>query len=169
MASTHERIVNLIRDIAEVVNPNGRFIYGREVHASFDYNGYSVANSESSTPLISLFPVRVTDENNPDLVFDRTPITMMILRSADVADSAAREEEIVNEMAQIAEDFKVILKEGEIPVEFSVSNIEYEPNYLIHMGTASGVIMTFNLSIIQECPTNGQQAKLNQFRNRNGQ
>ncbi len=168
MASAHQRTVEYLKGIGEAVNPNGRFIYGREVHGSFDYANNSKPNSESPNPLISLLPFDISDANNPDNNFDSANISLIFTRSADVADNAEREEAIINEMSELAESFKMVLKEGEKPAGFSVSNFRQQAEYLIHMGTNSGVVLTFTLFIMQPCITSANETTLNQFRNRHG-
>ena len=60
MASIHERIVNILRDTATIVNPDGRFIYGREVHNTLDYPNMSQPSDEEAKALISLLPFQIT-------------------------------------------------------------------------------------------------------------
>ena len=151
MASIHERIVSVLRDTATIVNPEGRFIYGREVHNTLDYPNMSLASSAEDKALISLLPFTITRTNNPDSSYDSAAISMVFSRSADVQDNAAREEEILNEMAALAETYIYLLIEASKPITYSLSDVQMQAEYQVWMGTASGYVVTFTFSIKQEC------------------
>ena len=151
MASIHERIVNVLRDTATIVNPDGRFIYGREVHNTLDYPNMSLASSAEDKALISLLPFTITKTNNPDNNYDSAAISMVFSRSADVQDNAAKEEAILNEMAALAETYIYLLIEASKPITYSLSDVQMQAEYQVWMGTASGYVVTFTFSIKQEC------------------
>lgn len=171
MASIHERTVDFLRETAAIVNPNGRFIYGRELQNSFNsYPTNSTANSskENSKPLISLLPFEISPSTSPDSSFDTASISLIFSRSADVADDASREEEIMNEMSEIAENFLLVINEGQQkPILYDIENIRMQAEYQIWMGTNSGYVVTFTLNIKKDCNTSEQNDLINQFKNRN--
>ena len=153
MASVHENVVNLLRDTASIINPSGRFIYGRELYSSFDYGNNSAPNSNSvdSKPIISLLPFSVTINNDPDTVYNNTSISMIFSRSADVADSASREETILSEMASLAENFIFLLDNASKPITYTIGNVQMQPEYQFWRGTNSGYSVTFTLNMKQDC------------------
>lgn len=151
MASIHERIVNVLRDTATIVNPDGRFIYGREVHNTLDYPNMSLPSSEDAKALISLLPFQITRTNNPDNNYDSASISMVFSRSADVQDNAAKEEEIMNEMAALAETFLSDLIDADAPISFNLSDVQMQAEYQVWMGTASGYVVTFTFNILKDC------------------
>lgn len=151
MGSIHERIVNVLRDTATIVNPTGRFIYGREVHNTLDYPNMSLPSSEEAKALISLLPFQTTRTNNPDNNYDSASISMVFSRSADVQDNAAKEEEIMNEMAELAETFLSDLIDADAPISFNLSDVQMQAEYQVWMGTASGYVVTFTFNILKDC------------------
>ena len=151
MASIHERIVNILRDTATIVNPDGRFIYGREVHNTIDYPNMSQPSDQEAKALISLLPFQITRTNNPDNNFDSAAISMVFSRSADVQDNAAKEEAIMNEMAALAETYVYLLIEASKPITYSLSDVQMQAEYQVWLGTASGYVVTFTFNIKQEC------------------
>lgn len=151
MGSIHERIVNVLRDTATIVNPTGRFIYGREVHNTLDYPNMSLPSSEEAKALISLLPFQITRTNNPDNNYDSASISMVFSRSADVQDNAAKEEEIMNEMAELAETFLSDLIDADAPISFNLSDVQMQAEYQVWMGTASGYVVTFTFNILKDC------------------
>ena len=151
MASIHERIVSVLRDTATIVNPDGRFIYGREVHNTLDYPNMSLASSAEDKALISLLPFTITRTNNPDNNYDSASISMVFSRSADVQDNAAKEEAILNEMATLAETYVTSLIDASAPIAYSLSDVQMQAEYQVWMGTASGYVLTFTFNIIGEC------------------
>lgn len=151
MGSIHERIVNVLRDTATIVNPTGRFIYGREVHNTLDYPNMSLPSSEEAKALISLLPFQITRTNNPDNNYDSASISMVFSRSADVQDNAAKEEDIMNEMAELAETFLSDLIDADAPISFNLSDVQMQAEYQVWMGTASGYVVTFTFNILKDC------------------
>jgi len=151
MASIHERIVNVLRGTATTVNPDGRFIYGREVHNTLDYPNMSLASSGEDKALISLLPFTITRTNNPDNNFDSAAISMVFSRSADVQDNATKEEAILNEMATLAETYVTTLIDASAPIAYNLSDVQMQAEYQVWMGTASGYVVTFTFNIIREC------------------
>jgi len=151
MASIHERIVSVLRDTGTIVNPDGRFIYGREVHNTLDYPNMSLASSAEDKALISLLPFTITRTNNPDNNYDSASISMVFSRSADVQDNAAKEEAILNEMATLAETYVTSLIDASAPIAYSLSDVQMQAEYQVWMGTASGYVLTFTFNIIGEC------------------
>lgn len=151
MASVHERIVTVIRNTANAVNPNGRFIYGRELFSSFDYGNNSTPNDDEQKTLISLLPFTITKSTDSSNVFDSASLLIVFSRGADVADNQEREEEIVNEMAAVCEIFISLLDEASKPITYTIGNVSLDPNYHFWMGTNTGYIASFTFNIKQEC------------------
>jgi len=156
MASIHQRTVDFLRDISTIVNSDGRFIYGRQLHSSIDYANNSEPNSNDPSPTISLLPFTITISTDPDSSFDSTNISLIFSRGADVIDSPEREEEIITEMSQIAENFVEVIREEQLkPISFDIGNVQMQAEYHFWMGTNSGVVTTFTLNIKKDC--NGGQ------------
>ena len=151
MASIHQKIVNLFRTVATVVNPSGRFIYGRELHSSYNYDNNTIASDISGKPLISLLPFVITKSTNEDSSFDTAEISMIFSRSADVQDNASREEEILSEMSALCEVFVSLLQDGSKRVGHVISDVRMQAEYQMWMGTNSGFVTTFTLSMLQDC------------------
>lgn len=151
MASIHERIVSVLRDTATIVNPEGRFIYGREVHNTLDYPNMALPNADAPETLISLLPFQITRTNSPDNNYDSASISMVFSRSADVQDNAEREEAILNQMAAVAENYIELLITASKPITYSLSDVQMQAEYQVWMGTASGYVVTFTFSILKGC------------------
>jgi len=151
MASIHQNIVNLLRTVATVVNPSGRFIYGRELHSSYDYANNTIASDISGKPLISLLPFVITKSTDENSSFDSAEISIIFSRSADVEDNASREEKILDEMSELCELFVSLLQDGSKSISHVISNVRMQAEYQIWMGTNSGFVTTFTLSMLQNC------------------
>lgn len=151
MASIHQNIVDLLRTVATVVNSSGRFIYGRELHSSYDYANNTIASDINGKPLISLLPFVITKSTNEDLSFDSAEISMIFSRSADVQDSASKEEQILSEMSALCEVFISLLQDASKPVGHVISDVRMQAEYQMWMGTNSGFVTTFTLSMLQNC------------------
>ena len=151
MASIHERVVNVLRDTATTVNPDGRFIYGREVHNTLDYPNMTTASDSDAEALISLLPFQITRTNNPNSSYDSASISMVFSRSADVQDNASKEEDILNQMATLAESYLDVLIDADAPITFTLSDVQMQAEYQVWMGTASGYVLTFTFNILKDC------------------
>jgi hypothetical protein len=133
------------------VNPDGRFIYGREVHNTLDYPNMTKPSDSEAGALISLLPFQITRTNNPDSHYDSAAISMVFSRSADVQDNAAKEEEIMNEMAELAESYLDVLINASSPITFTLSDVQMQGEYQVWMGTASGYVLTFTFNVLKSC------------------
>ena len=151
MASVHESIVDLLRTTASVVNPNGRFIYGRELHSSIDYGNNLKPSDDIGKPCISLLPFTINKSFNPDSSFDSAEISMIFSRAADVQDNAEREEDILNQMGALCEVYVSLLYNAEKPIGHVIGNVNMQAEYQMWMGTNSGFVATFTLSMKQDC------------------
>lgn len=152
MASTHETIVTVIRETANIVNPSGRFIYGDDIFQSMDYANNSEASSEEAKALISLFPFTYTLPKESETNYNTANLSMAFTRSADPSDEAIDVEAIKNEMTALAETFFFLLENASKPISYDINsvNIEATPRG-IWMGYNTGALATFTFSSLKYC------------------
>lgn len=151
MASIHETIVNVIRETANTVNPDGRFIYGDDVFQTLDYSNASKASDVDPKALISLFTFDWTSPKESDSNFNRADLSMGFLRSSDPQDTAEDVEARINEMSELAESFENALINASIPIEFSISPITYGQTRGVFQGYYTGVLTRFTFSVLKSC------------------
>lgn len=139
---THAQVVNLIRTVANTVNPNGFFIYAKEDVATNEYD-------QEQWPQIHLNSVRSRPDRIAGVI--RHDILMCFIDQDDPAsnpDSSGtddpaieNQESIINRMWDLEDNFMNSL--FNTPVQFASELMK--PDYRKYMATATGYWVTFTI------------------------
>jgi hypothetical protein len=150
--SIHETVRSLIQTTAMSVNPDGRFVYGRDIFQSHTYGGNTRASDADGNPLISLLPFIINwTSEGAESVYNGVDISMVFSRSADPQDTAERESAIMDEMGLLAENFMEVLDNANIPIQYAITNTRMQGENQFWLGTNTGVVVTFTLNILKAC------------------
>jgi len=126
-------VVNVIRDIANEINPTGLFTHGRR-------SDFSLEN-DKPFPQIHLLPF--TGDVNLDNNYSETYSIQMLFLQQDTQDSNNEEREgIISEMDILSRRFVTAIFNAD---GVQVSNVRTEPNYRVLSATTSGYFLTFRL------------------------
>jgi hypothetical protein len=136
---SYQEIVDLIRNVAIIVNPTGHFMHGRRTDGSLDYN--------EAFPQIHLMPVRTTWDIQND---NQTNDLVILFWDQDRPETSNLEREaIIAAMDALSDAFIFELYENN-PV--SISNVSKTPEYRQLAGTASGYGLSFTIISKTICP-----------------
>lgn len=126
-------VVNVIRDIAEEINPTGLFTHGRRSDFSLEF--------DKSFPQIHLLPFTgdVVLDNNYSETYS---IQMLFLQQDSQESSNEERESIISEMDILSRLFVNTLYNTD---GVQISSIRTEPNYRQLSATTSGYYLTFRL------------------------
>lgn len=131
---SYQSVVNLIRDTANEVNPNGLFTHGRRSDFSLEFS--------EVFPQIHLEPFRGNiDKTNSQ--FETYTINLWFLQQDSPESSNEKREEIIAEMDELCHDFINAIFTAD---NFTSTGFETVPNYRILSGVTSGYLLTFKLS-----------------------
>lgn len=144
--AVHSQIVTIIRDNANAVNPDGRFVYGRELHDTLD-----TVDPATTEPLISLLPFTITRNTSSDTVFNSANISMVFSQDADVDNNASEDEAIMDAMATLAEAFIDRVLTPDKKITYFIENVQMQAEYQFWMGTNSGYVVTFTIQVTKPC------------------
>lgn len=128
----YQDIVNLLRDTAETVNPNGTFVHGRKLFAS-------TGSIDDPDPYINLLPLRW----NPDLSnsYVQENLITIAFWKQDKPDSSPEEQEaIIAEMDELCRQFLLTLDLSEVLI---IEEVRCEADYRQLMSTMTGVLLQF--------------------------
>lgn len=129
---TYQGTVDLIRNLAFLVNPNGHFMHGRRSDGSLDY--------PDVFPQIHLYPLRQTiDVNNGNQI---TEVLIFFWQQDSPESSNEEREAIIAQMDVLSTNFLQLLN-NEV---MSLSNARKTPEYRQLAGTVSGYGLSFTLS-----------------------
>jgi hypothetical protein len=150
-SSIHSTVKTIIEATANTVNPDGRFVYGRDIFQSHTYGSNTTASDADGNPLISLLPFVINWDNSADSSYHSADISMVFSRSADPQDTAERESAIMDEMSLLAENFLEVLDNANIPIQYAITNTRMQGENQFWLGTNTGVVVTFTLNILKVC------------------
>lgn len=130
---SYHGVVNIIRTVAQAINPDGFFQHGRTWDASLNF--------DEGNPQIYLYPLQNSiDESNH---YYETWSVVMGFYIQDTQDSLpAEREEIIKNADILQRQFTTALNQIE---GIEVSAIRTEPKYRQMAGTYSGVLLNFTL------------------------
>jgi hypothetical protein len=130
---SYHGVVNIIRTVAQTINPDGFFQHGRTWDASLNF--------DEGNPQIYLYPLQNSiDESNH---YYETWSVVMGFFIQDTQDSSpAEREEIIKNADILQRQFTTALNQIE---GIEVSAIRTEPKYRQMAGTYSGVLLNFTL------------------------
>lgn len=134
---TYQGTVDLIRNLAYLVNPNGLFIHGRRSDGSLEY--------PNVFPQIHLYPLRQSvDINNGNVISE----ALLFFWQQDSPESSNEEREaIIAQMDVLSINFLALLNNEII----GLSNARKTPEYRQLAGTVSGYGLAFTLSSKISC------------------
>ena len=144
--------VNIIRDTANAINPNGTFEHCRTWDASLEFN--------EADCQIFLYPLQAAiDITNH---FYESWQVVMAIYFQDSPDSTNEEREnIVNSAFNLAKIFLSTINENEL---IEISGIRTEPNYRQLSGTYTGITLTFTMGTTSDlCATDEFLLNTNNF------
>lgn len=126
---TYENLVDLIRNIANSVNPTGTFVHARRSDGSLEYDG--------AMPQIHLYPftLRGTDTKETDLL-------IAFWQQDSPASSNEEREAIIQEMDVLSRTFMETLDDYET---LEILGFNGEPQYRQLAGTLSGFAVRFTI------------------------
>lgn len=130
---SYHGVVNIIRTVAQAINPDGFFQHGRTWDASLNF--------DEGNPQIYLYPLQNSiDESNH---YYETWSVVMGFFIQDTQDSSpAEREEIIKNADILQRQFTTALNQIE---GIEISAIRTEPKYRQMAGTYSGVLLNFTL------------------------
>jgi hypothetical protein len=129
---TYQGTVDLIRNLAYLVNPNGLFMHGRRSDGSLEY--------PKVFPQIHLYPLRQSVDVNNGI---QTTDVLIFFWQQDSPESSNEEREaIIAQMDVLSNNFLQLLN-NEL---MSLSNARKTPEYRQLAGTVSGYGLNFTLS-----------------------
>ena len=139
MAGTYQAVVNLIRNAANAVNPDGTFIHGRLFQVSHE--------SSTALPLIYLLPYTIQTGIDPNFQ-DAHNILIAFTNQGKPDSSPSETETTQSEMADLAQSFiESLISNTNIRLE----NVVTEPQFGTLQGNLSGFALKARLIISQEC------------------
>lgn len=127
---TYENVVDLIRNIANAVNPTGTFVHARRSDGSLEYAG--------EMPQIHLYPFNIRGGD-----IKETDLLIAFWEQDSPATSNEEREEIIRQMDVLQRTFIETLDDYET---VQITNLRAEPQYRQLAGTLSGYAVTFTLS-----------------------
>lgn len=135
---SYQSIVDLLRNLAYIVNPNGHFMHGRRSDGSLDY--------DKPFPQIHLYPVR----SNPDIANsnERDDIILMFWQQDSPESTNEQREAMIAQMDVLSRNFmnELYAEDG-----VSVTNVLRTPEYRQLAGTVSGYGVSFTLPSKDDC------------------
>lgn len=129
---TYQNIVDLVRDAATTVNPNGTFVHARRSDGSLEYDG--------AMPQIHLYPFQIKGSNVNQA--KECDLIIGFWKQDSPASSNEEREQIISDMDVLQRSFAEEL-DGNQTIE--LLNFVAEPNYRQLSGTLSGYIIRFTM------------------------
>jgi len=134
----YQNLVNLIRNTANLVNPTGHFVHGRNTDGSLDY--------DYSFPQIHLLPVETSYDVDDNI---KTHSLILMFWEQDSPESSNDERELkIAAMDLLSDNFLAALNSISI---INVSDVLKTPEYRQLAGTASGYGLSFSLITKEDC------------------
>jgi len=135
---SYQSIVDLLRNLAYIVNPNGHFMHGRRSDGSLDY--------DKPFPQIHLLPVRTQFDIKLD---NETQDLIIMFWQQDSPESTNEQREaIIAQMDVLSRNFVAALYDED---GVSISNVLRTPEYRQLAGTVSGYGVSFTLISKDDC------------------
>lgn len=142
---TYQQIVDMLRDSANAVNPNGFFHHGRREDFSLQYPQVAFRTGYAGIGLLSPTPRTTVDKINAIVTHE----CIMVFMEQDAPDSTEdNREDIIARMYVLSEQFMDYIYNN-YPV--AISNEVKTPDYRQFMATLSGYSMTFTISDVISC------------------
>lgn len=129
-------VVNILKKIANEINPDGTFYEGRVS----DANRYL---QNEAFPQIHLYPFRITRFDNRRSIDNIPNILMAFLFQDSPSSDDEERREIVNEADELQRKFQALLDAYDI----TYSNYEAEPFYKQFNGVCSGMFVRFQMQL----------------------
>jgi hypothetical protein len=133
---SYQTTVNIIRDIANAVNTEGRFIHGRRIDASQSYDGMY--------PLIVMYPFQSIEKGSTV----ESSLLIGFFKQDSTDSSPEQREEIIQEMYELSKAFTDALFDIDVA---STTDLIKEPQYQMYQGTMSGYAVKFTFTIPLDC------------------
>lgn len=130
---SYQGVVNIIRGVAQAVNPTGFFEHGRTWDASLNF--------DEGSPQIYLYPLTNTvDESNN--YFETWSIVMGFFFQDAPDSTPAEREDIIANADDLLRSFIATISQVE---GIAISGVRAEPKYRQMAGTYSGMLLNFTL------------------------
>lgn len=139
---TYQDVVNIIRDAANFVNPNGYFVHGRKSDGSLDYN--------QSTPHIILLEPQPNTSINNNSFFETTIFPIIFVTQDSPESTNVERENLKQEMYLLSR--KLLSKIDEQPLLQQVQYTGGQPEIRQLSGTLTGFSYSLQVSYpLSEC------------------
>jgi hypothetical protein len=132
----YQNIVTAVRNVANAINPTGRFDHGRMVDISQEFTG--------TYPYIYLYPFKIVQGRND---YSTTRDLIVGFWVEDRPDTSVQEREaLISQMDELSDSFIVELQDV-----LDVEVFEKEPQYQMFNGTLSGYAVVFTVNLPGVC------------------
>jgi hypothetical protein len=137
---TYNEVIELIKNTADFVNPNGLFLHGRNFDLTLEFN--------QVFPQVHLYPFTQTiDRDNTHIV--QTTMLVGFWAQDGHENSLSQRQSIINDMDLLSIAFETKLREAP---KIQILSIRREPQYLMYMGVLSGVALNIIINSGRGCP-----------------
>jgi sporulation-control protein spo0M len=135
----YNEAVELIKEVADAVNPTGLFLHGRNFDLTLEFN--------QKFPQIHLLPF--TQTTGSDNIFLVTTTMLIAFVDQDGHENTMEQrQEIIAAMDDLAALFEAELRNKK---KIQVTSIRREPQYLIYMGVLSGMALNITINSKTSC------------------
>ncbi len=135
---TYNEIINMIKEVAEKVNPIGSFFHGRTYDTTLKF--------DKIYPQIHLYPFNQSLVSGTENI-DRSNLLIGFWKEDSHDNNMNERQNIINEMMNLSNEFETELRTKSVFIE----SVRREPQYLVQMGVVSGSAMEIVIQTAKNC------------------